>query len=205
MTELWKDVELSADATKERAFKPCLHNTFTSTMGKITARFKKESSYGGQNVSFGRKVGDTEWKCLQSHSNFQHLAAHRDTTYAICPDLSCPVRTAKNRSVFHSHLLRRMLDVQRILGNMVLFKCNVCKSRLPTFHPDFPPPFQPKTTATCPIDVAKWDSMPTDRNAMMASFHTCVCQHCHRDLDKCRITKYFVALLSFPQRTVWIR
>ena len=185
MAQLWKDEELEADGSKERAFKPCLEDTLTSTMEKLTVRFKKESTYGYQeSVSFGRTVGDTEWQCLQSHSNFQHLAAHRDTTYAICQDLSCPVRTATNRSVFYSHLLRRMLDVQRILGNMVLFKCNVCKSRFPTFHPDFPPPFQPKTTATCPIDVATWDSMPTDRNAMMASFHTGVCQHCHRDLQQ---------------------
>ena len=150
MTELWKDAELTADSSKERAFKPCPDDALTSTMEKLTVTFKKESSYGGQNVSFGRKVGATEWQCLQSHSKFHHLAAHRDTTYAICRDLSCPVRTAKNRSVFHSHLLRRMLDVQRILGNMVLFKCNVCKSRFPTFHPDFSPPFEPKTTATCP-------------------------------------------------------
>ena len=85
MTVLWTEEELDADGSKERAFKPCFEDTLASTMEKLTVTFKKESTYGYQkSVSFGRKVGDTEWQCLQSHSNFQHLAAHRDTTYAIC-------------------------------------------------------------------------------------------------------------------------
>ena len=76
MTELWKDAELSADATKERAFKPRLDDALTSTLEIFTVRFKKESTYGYQeSVSFGRKVGDTAWQCLQSDSNFHHLAA----------------------------------------------------------------------------------------------------------------------------------
>ena len=81
MTELWKDAELTADSSKERAFKPCFDDALTSTMEKLTVRFKKESSYTYQrSVTFGRQVGDTEWQCLQSHSKFHHLAAHRDTT-----------------------------------------------------------------------------------------------------------------------------
>ena len=74
MTELWKDTDLSADATKERAFKPCLDDTLTSTLEKLTVTFKKESTYGYQkSVLFGRKVGDTAWQCLQSDSNFHNL------------------------------------------------------------------------------------------------------------------------------------
>ena len=95
MTVLWTKEELDADCSKERAFKPCLDEALSSKTEKLTVTFKKEGSYGGQNVTFGRKVGDTEWQCLQSDSNFHHLAAHRDTTYGICQDLSCPVRTAK--------------------------------------------------------------------------------------------------------------
>ena len=69
---------------------------------------------------------------------------------------------------------------------MVLFKCNECKNRFPTWHPDYPCPLQKlQCLKTCPIDVAPedFDTKPEGENRF-ATFHTGICQRCRRNLDK---------------------
>ena len=79
-----------------------------------------------------------EWHLVQSPlSNSPPAPEH----VSICPGSAVPIRTAKIHMTFRKKLLERMLEASRVLGNMVLFKCNVCHSRFPTFHPAyFPPP-----------------------------------------------------------------
>ena len=77
-----------------------------------------------------------------------------------------------------------MLEANRVIGNMVLFKCNVCSSRFPTYHPEVLPPLKLRTTATCNVDVAEWDEPPEHRNSTVASLHTGVCATCSRHLKQ---------------------
>ena len=122
MSELWKagDPEVRANLDWACSFKSRAKNADFET---VTVRFTRDSSYGGQTATSRRVLGESVWECIKSDTGFHRVKKEFQTSYAICPASSAPVRTAKNRSRFHGDLLRRMLDVERILGNMVLFKC----------------------------------------------------------------------------------
>ena len=67
--------------------------------------------------------------------------------------------------------LRAVQAMHAILSSMVVFTCNDCKERFPTFHPAYvPPPRIAKEmellrhgkdgVAACNVEVAKWDELP---------------------------------------------
>ena len=97
-----------------------------------------------------------------------------------------PVRTMKIRTQFRRGMLKHIRDALKPLHNMILFRCNECKSRFPTWHPDFPCPLDKlHCLATCPIDVAPddFDKKPSGENRF-ATFHTGMCLRCRRSLEK---------------------
>ena len=92
------------------------------------------------------------------------------------------MRTAKIHLVFKRRLLEQSLNVERIMSHLVLFKCNVCNNRFPTFHPLHQPDFELQSTKKCRIDVASWDSEPVEVTRL-ATLHTGVCGSCQESLD----------------------
>ena len=86
------------------------------------------------------------------------------------------------------------------LGNMVLFKCNVCKSRFPTFHPAYDPSdagveLQLRRggklgVPACSVEVASWDpaTLPSfpegEEECVIAEQCRGVCLWCQKDLDQ---------------------
>ena len=80
-------------------------------------------------------------------------------------------------------MLQRVHTVQRFLGNMVLFKCNVCLERFPTFHPHHTPEHTFQCTKKCNIAVAEWDTLPGETREKMATLHTGICLRCAKDAE----------------------
>ena len=76
---------------------------------------------------------------------------------SLCGERHVRVRTAAIHLAFREHLLRRVLDVQRMLGNMVLFCCTVCRERFPTWHPLFRPDVRLEVLRDCSLDVAAYE------------------------------------------------
>ena len=81
-----------------------------------------------------------------------------------------PVRTAKMYSKFRSDTLQHMLRAQRILCNMVLFRCKICNERFCTFHPDHEPDVKLDVVSAYPCAVATWDQRP---GAERTKYATC--------------------------------
>ena len=143
-----------------------------------TLELRLAASAGGscQEVKFERRSGHCKWRAVAPVPNLP-------AEVCICADEHVPIRTAKNHTVFRHSVLTQMLRVQRILSNLVLFKCTRCKSRFPTFHPLHKPWFALESTKRCSIEVASWDSQPPDSTRVLATFHTGVCQVCARSLQ----------------------
>ena len=98
------------------------------------------------NARYERVLGEHVWYLCDSTKTHQAaedaaLASlpHRVT---ICGSDHTPVRTAKIHTAFREKLLRRMLDAQKVLSNMVLFHCKTCIERFPTWHPQHRPEFE---------------------------------------------------------------
>ena len=82
-----------------------------------------------------------------------------------------------------------------ILSRMVLFTCNDCRERFPTFHPAYvPPPAIAKEmeilkhgkdgVATCNVEVSNWDELPP-KEPMDGVAQCCTgrCLRCQKDMD----------------------
>ena len=63
--------------------------------------------------------------------------------------------------------------------NLVLFRCRLCNSRFPTFHPKHKPDFELDATKMCKIDVdpEDFDVMP-EQDLLDAPVCTGVCKVC---------------------------
>ena len=141
----------------------------------LELRLPAENAGSREDVKFERRVGDVIWLTVTPSTSVC-------SNVCICADEHLPIRTAKNHATFRHSMLEHMLKVQRIFSNMVLFKCNRCKSHFPTFHPKHQPWFTLEATKHCSIEVATWDTLPPDVNRTMATFHTGICQVCARNL-----------------------
>ncbi len=102
------------------------------------------------------------------------------------PEEFVPLRLAKTRTRFREDLLRRVHECHNILGNLVLFKCRICKNRFVAFHPDHEP--EPKMSlrilATYPNQVDTWDTPPPPGRSKVATFHEGRCKRCADSLKK---------------------
>ena len=118
-------------------------------------------------------------------------------SYITVPLKKVPVRVAKYDVPLREAALRAVQAMHAILNSMVLFTCNDCKERFPTFHPAYaPPPRIAKEmellkrhkkfgVAAVNVEVAKWDELPplqpVDGLALCCSG---TCLRCQKDMDE---------------------
>ena len=104
-----------------------------------------------------------------------------------------PVRVAKYDVELRDAPLRASQAMHAILSRMVLFTCNDCRERFPTFHPAFVPPPAianemeilkrgKNGVAACSVEVATWDELPPlHPSDGVASRCTGRCHRCQKD------------------------
>jgi hypothetical protein len=141
LARLWTDAEMRADARRRRdvAHAPaaaasavaCAHGP--PVADHETLRLMDR----GFKVLYIRRRGEVAW--TRAAATLRSRAAARLSQWperaVFCGDTHVPPRTCKNRAVFRERLLRKVHDVHRVLGNLVLFHCRVCRERFPTFVP----------------------------------------------------------------------
>ena len=132
----------------------------------------------GQDVTYVSNDSDL-WTNLQPTSATVSLSPAK-----LCLESTLPLRGAKIHIFFKKGLLQRISAAHDCLGNMILFKCSVCKERFPTFHPDCQPGDVLQTTAHCSLAVHSWDRPLPPVNSQHAGFATGCCQRCHASLQK---------------------
>jgi len=106
-----------------------------------------------------------------------------------------PVRVAKYDVRLREASLRAVQAMHAILSRMVLFRCNDCKERFPTFHPAYvPPPSLAKDmellrrggdgVAACSVEVYSWDALPPlEAPDGVAEYCSGTCLRCQKDMD----------------------
>jgi len=116
--------------------------------------------------------------------------------YGHVPLKKVPVRVAKYEVELRENPLRAAQAMHAILSRMVLFTCNDCKERFPTFHPAYvPPPAVAKDmeilkrghdgVAACNVEVSKWDELPPLEAADgVATCCSGTCLRCQKDMDE---------------------
>ena len=155
--------------------------TVASPYESLTLRFHDASVQTTRLVSFTRKSPETSWSFSKSQAKDEDsipLKVH------IVPEDYVPLRYAKTRTRFREYLLRKVHNCHKVLGNLLLFKCLICKNRLIAFHPDHQPSEELIMTKTYPNAVARWDIQPESTRTKVASFHTGDCQRCVDNLAK---------------------
>ena len=113
--------------------------------------------------------------------------------YVLVPLKKVPLRVAKYEVVLREAPLRATQALHAILTRMVVFTCNQCSERFPTFHPAYaPPPEIAKDmeilrrgkdgVAACNVEVATWDELPPlDAADGIALCCTGCCLRCAQD------------------------
>ena len=114
--------------------------------------------------------------------------------YRCVPLKKVPFRVSKYDVNLRESPLRAVQAMHAILSRMVLFRCNDCKERFPTFHPAYVPPPRIASdmellkhgrdgVAQCSIEVAQWDDVPP--LVVQDGLATCcsgTCLRCERDM-----------------------
>ena len=112
------------------------------------------------------------------------------------PVKKIPVRVAKYDVNLRESSLRAAQAMHTILSRMLLFVCNDCNERFPTFHPAYaPPPAIAKDmeilkaarsgVAACNVCVAAWDEFPAlHMPDGVAQTFSGTCLSCQRDMNE---------------------
>ena len=88
------------------------------------------------DVTYTRCSADNPWTFAKSVATSLAVEVSVPLSVRIVPEYYVPLRHAKTRTRFREHLLRQVHECHKVLGNLVLFKCVVCKHRLVAFRPD---------------------------------------------------------------------
>lgn len=131
-----------------------------------------------------RVIGKREWQIEDKARNSDRHSRGKDLNlnrkvgkgvvaveYMLVSLKHLPVRVAKYDVNLRDAPLRAVQAMHTILSRMVLFTCNDCKERFPTFHPAYvPPPGIAKKmeilkpgrdgVPVCSVEVATWDELP---------------------------------------------
>ena len=106
------------------------------------------------------------------------------------------MRVAKYDVNMRDAPLRAVQAMHTLFSRMVVFTCNDCKERFPTFHPAYvPPPAIAKKmeilkhgkdgVAVCSVEVATWDELPpVDAPDGFALCCSGTCLRCQKDMDE---------------------
>jgi len=185
LARLWTDAELRADAGRRREARQesagALSADGASRMLRETVRLLDS----GYKALYTRDRDGVVWTRIQLRLRSRAAAksSHWPEEAVLRGDVHVPPRTCKNRTVFRERLLRRVHDVHRILGNLVLFYCRISRERFPTFHPAHAPPVAMSVLASCPVAVAEWEGgSPVDERHQDAVLCRGVCQRCADEL-----------------------
>jgi hypothetical protein len=187
LARLWTDTELRADARRRREVTRERGNALPSrsaaevVAGHETLRLRDR----GYGVLYLREPGEVAWS--RATMTLRRRAAARASFWperaVFCADAHVPPRACKNRTIYRERLVRRVHDAHRVLGNLVLFCCRVCRERFPTFHPAHAPQVDLTILASCPVAVAEWEGgAPADARASDAPLHRGVCRRCADEL-----------------------
>ena len=118
-------------------------------------------------------------------------------SYQAVPLKKVPVRVAKYDVALRETPLRAAQAMHAILSRMVLFVCNDCRERFPTFHPAYVPPPSiaddmevlkrgKDGVAACNVEVATWDELPPlDAPDGVALCCSGTCRRCPRAIRPC--------------------
>ena len=120
----------------------------------------------------------------------------------IVPEETLPLRVAKTRTRFREHVLRRVHACHKVWGNLVLFKCRVCKNRLVVFHPKHEPEMALDVVAAYPNKVHEWDQTPPEERSKAATFHKGVCQRCADSLKKVEADDSLRGIATFSSQNM---
>ena len=131
-------------------------------------------------MTYTRPSPDSPWTFVKSLT----ADATLPVSVRIVPEDYVPLRHAKTRTRFREHLLEQVHKCHKVLGNLVLFKCVICKNRIVTFHPDHQPSEPLVMMKTYPNAVAEWHTSPTPERTKKAAFHKGKCQRCIDQLAK---------------------
>ena len=115
-------------------------------------------------------------------------------SYRPVPVKKIPGRVAKYDVHLRESSLRAVQAMHAILSHMVIFTCDHCKERFPTFHPAYAPPpsiandmeilkHGKDGVAACNVEVAHWDELPPlDAPDGVALCCSGTCLRCLRDM-----------------------
>ena len=189
----------SLDTSSLRVFRKNSPTVLSTLLSKFPTALEDASDYSVPDLE-GEGVNDTvsdnvdtvdaAEQILKRFTAFQQTAvtALVPTKVYVCPQDAVPVRTSKVHAQFRGHLLKKMMRVQKILNNMVLFHCTTCNARFPTWHPgeDYQPDFELECLKTCSNDVHTWFTQPQHNGKARrhATLHQGLCVKCHRSLEK---------------------
>ena len=142
---------------------------------------------------YSREPACSHWTFYKS---FQEEVVEPKYVYII-PEDHVPLSHAKTRTRFREHLLRCVHNCHKVLGNLVLFECVVCKNRLVAFHPDHQPSEQLTVTKTYVNAVSEWETSPTEERTKKNSFHKGTCKRCADSLTKVEKDTALASILTF--------
>ena len=111
---------------------------------RMTIHFQDPRIETQMHVVYSRSPTSSQWIFEKSFKDNVPLPR----CVHIIPEDHVPLRHAKTRTRFRQHLLKCVHNCHKVLGNLVLFKCVVCKNRLVAFHPDHQPAEQLTVTKT---------------------------------------------------------
>ena len=123
----------------------------------------------------------------------------------LCGESHVPIRTAKIHTALRERVLRRMLDGCRVMSNMVLFSCKICKERFPTWHPKFPPDFSLDCLRHCSVAVAQFDAADRDPpvDARWAPLCRGICKRCADSEAKVEGDPLLEGIATFSAKNDW--
>ncbi len=169
-------------------------------------------AWAQQQLHVHRSAGDRRWRTLAEPQYVPHPGRpngrgriHTDrlleegtveAAYTAVPLKKVPVRVAKYDVQVREASLRAVQAMHAILSHMVVFTCNECKERFPTFHPAYVPPPSVLSEmelmkrgkdglAACNLEVSRWDELPPfEAHDGLALSCSGTCLRCQMDMDE---------------------
>ena len=154
-------------------------------LSELSEARQRRDAGGRKSAHLGRRVEELE-RLSQHPPLLDQLL--------VIPLKKVPLRVAKFDVRLKEASLRAVHAQQSILSSMVMFSCNWCAERFPTFHLAYEPPEWLRLellkrgangVAACNIHVASWDTLPEfPPPDGLAAHHTGTCLACQADIEQ---------------------
>ena len=195
---LWTDEELAEDPSRDRGVSDAAGVSSRASVATLTLRFHDVLIPARTDVVYSLRDGDGQWRletALRSSNAYPR-------NVLILPKDKVPLRVAKTRTHFREDLLRCMHACHKVLGNLVLFTCVVCKNRLVAFHPMHQPDIDLDVVKSYRNEVAEWFTEPPAQRQKLASFHTGRCKRCVDSLKKVEKDDALAGVATFSDKNM---